>query len=315
MRLSPIAILLCLAVFLIDATPVFTSIPTVIVYPLAASSATLDREASARISTTLATQIAAGGDIKVVPPKIDIDRAHYLSEARAAGATYYVTGFITPLGSGASVIEQVVSTTSGALVFSVSNYISSYAEVVGQGDQLREGILARQQRAIAAFAAPPAPATTPEPEPSKGTDVNVSGIFNHKKKGPLPVAALPPPDVTIAVLAVGGSADSDARDAAAQAITEAFVHAGRHAVIATAFAPSPDICAANKATVQIASWLDAPGATPARADAALRLIAYDCDGVIAYDHTTLQKGPGATAAATSAAGAAVAAYLAPARRS
>jgi TolB-like protein len=278
-----LAVFACLSVFLIDATPAFTIVPTVIVYPLVASSATLDREVSARIVTTLATQIAVGGQIKVVPAKTGVERQNYLADARAAGANYYVTGFITPLGDGASVVEQVVSTSSGTLVFSVSNYISSYNEVVDQGDQLRQGIVDRSQRGLQAFTAPPQAAAPPQPEPSNGADVNVNNLFGRKKSGPAVVAAVPPAaSATIAILTVGGSADSDARSAAAQALAAAVGADGRKAVVVSAVAPSSDVCNSNNATALIASWLETPAGAP---KASLRTIAYNCDGKIAYDHT------------------------------
>jgi hypothetical protein len=270
----------CLSVFLMAAAPAFTIVPTVIVYPLAATSSSIDREASARIATVLATQIAQGGAVKVIPPKADVERANYLADARSVGANYYVTGFVTPLGKGASVVEQVVSTTSGTLVFSVTNYITSLNEIAAQGDQLRAGILERSTRGIQAFEAPSPPAPTPAPEPSNGADLNVNKLFGHKK-APTPAAvAAPPKNATVAILTVGGSADSDHRSAAAQAIAAAFERVGRHAVIVNAAAPSNDLCTANRASALVAAWLD----TPAGANAALRIIAYDCSGKIAYDH-------------------------------
>ena len=86
---------------MIAATPAFTIVPTVIVYPILTST-TLDREDNARIVNTLATQLAQGGAIKVIPANTDVDRANYLADARAHGASYYVTGSMTPLGGGAS---------------------------------------------------------------------------------------------------------------------------------------------------------------------------------------------------------------------
>ena len=49
---------------------------------------------------------------------------------------------------------------------------------------------------------------------------------------------------------------NDQRAAAAKALAGAFEHAGRHAVLVDASAPSNAICAANKATAQVAAWLD-----------------------------------------------------------
>jgi len=146
---------------LIAAAPAFTIVPSVIVYPLEAGSSDLNREDSARIATTLATQIAIGGAVKVIPPKAGVERANYLADARQAGANYYVTGFITPLGSGASVVEQVVSTVSGTIVFNITNYITSLDDIIAQGDALRNGIIERGNRALQAFQAPPPAAATP----------------------------------------------------------------------------------------------------------------------------------------------------------
>jgi hypothetical protein len=285
----------CLSVFLVAAAPAFTIVPTVIVYPLEASSSSLNREDSARIAGTLATQIALGGLIKVVPPRNGVERANYLSDARSVGANYYVTGFVTPLGNGASVVEQVVSTISGTLVFSVTNYITSLDDIANQGDQLRAGILERGTRALQAFQAPPPPDQTPAPEPSNGTETSINKIFGHKK-GAATVAEAPPKDAMIGILTIGGSADSDNRVAAAKALAAAFEHSGRHAVIVNADTPSASVCASYKATSLVGAWLD----TPANANATLRMVAFDCAGKIAYDRTVKEPLAGVGDAAVSA---------------
>jgi len=290
-----LAVFACLSVFLVAAAPAFTIVPTVIVYPLEASSSTLNREDSARIASTLATQIALGGAVKVIPPRADVERANYLSDARSVGANYYVTGFVTPLGNGASVVEQVVSTISGTLVFSVTNYITSLDDIANQGDQLRAGILERGARALQAFQAPPPPDQTPAPEPSNGTETSINKIFGHKK-GAATVAEAPPKDATIGILTIGGSADFDSRTAAAGALAAAFEKNGRHAVIVNADQPSSSVCASSKATSLVGAWLDAP----ANANATLRMVAFDCSGKIAYDRTVKEPLAGVSGAAVSA---------------
>jgi hypothetical protein len=288
---------------LIAAAPAFTIVPSVIVYPLEAGSSDLNREDSARIATTLATQIAIGGAVKVIPPKAGVERANYLADARQAGANYYVTGFITPLGSGASVVEQVVSTVSGTIVFNITNYITSLDDIIAQGDALRNGIIERGNRALQAFQAPPPAAATPAPEPSNGAETSINKMFAHKKgEAPASVALVPPMDATIGILTVGGSAGYDQRTAAAKSIAAAIERGGRHAVIVNADTPSNDVCAANKTTSLVAAWLD----TPANANAALRMIAYDCSGKIAYDHSFHEPLAGVTDDAVSA-------YLSPAK--
>lgn len=305
-RPALLSVCACLAVFLIAATPAFTIVPTVIVYPLS-TSATLDRETSARIGTTLATQIAQGGAVKVIPPNSGVERENYLSDARKLGANFYVTGFLTPLGSGASVVEQLVSTSSGTMVFSVTNYITNLADISSTGDQLRTAIVERSSRGLAAFAAPPPPANTPAPEASNGGELNVSKLLGKKNTGAATVAVAPPENAMLAILTVGGSADLDARTATARALAGAFENAGRHAVLVDASAPSSAVCSTNKASAQVAAWLDTPPAGAATANSALRLIAYDCNGNVAFDRTFKQPLAGLT-------GAAVGAYLNPPKR-
>jgi hypothetical protein len=309
-RRSLLAIFVCLSVFLIDAAPAFTVIPSVIVYPFAGSSAVLDREASARIATTLASQISEGGRIKVIPPKSGVERATFLADARANGANYYVTGFITPLGSGASVVDQVVSTISGTMVFSVSNFVTTYADVVSQGEQLRQGILERASRGIQSFQAPPPQAVAPEPEPSKGTDVNISNIFGRKKRSSAAAPVALPANATAAILTVGGTADSDARAETGTALALAFGRTGRHTVAVTANAPANDVCTANKAAVQIGTWIDTtPGTLSKKASANLRMVAYDCTGKTVFDRVFVSSGAGTQDALSNAAFDAVSAYL------
>jgi len=306
-RTYTLAALTLLSLLLIAATPAFTIVPTVIVYPLAATSS-LDREDNARIVTTLATHIAAGGAVKVIPANSGVERQNYLADARSLGANYYVTGFITPLGNGASAVEQVVSTTSGTLVFSVTNYITNLADIASQGDQLRAGIIERSTRGIQAFEAPPPPADTPTPKASNGTDINVNKLFARKKNQPAAAVAMAPPEnATLAILAVGGSADFEQRTAAARGLAGAFDRAGRHAVVVDAPAPTNAVCTANNATSLVAAWLDTPPPNAAGANSALRMIAYDCNGNVAFDRTFKQPLAGLTDAA-------VAAYLNPPKR-
>jgi hypothetical protein len=166
-------------------------VPTVVVFPLQASAA-LDHDVNLRIVTQLANEIAVDGRVRIAAADPDVQRADYLTAARKAGAQFYVTGFITPLGDGASIIEQVVSTTSGTIVFSNSGQITSLADVNAQGDILRAGILDRVQRATYSFTAPsggsgPGAAPTPAREnATEAPEANIGGLFHHKKAAPKP---------------------------------------------------------------------------------------------------------------------------------
>jgi hypothetical protein len=312
-----LAVFACLPLLAVAAVPAFTIVPTIVVYPPSVTGDSIDQEASARIATVIATEIAKSGEVKVLTPKPGIERAGFLANARTIGADYYVTGFVTPIGNNVSVIEQVVSVLSGTVVFSASAQITTYGELNDQADQLREGILERAGRGLAAFQAPPAPETTPAPQPSSGTEANVSGLFGrHRRAAPSPAAvATPEPlpaDAVVGILAVGGSADADQRTAAAQAIAVAFGRDGRHAVVVSDAAPSAAVCSANKATSLVAGWLDTHAAPDASASASLRLVGYDCSGKVAFDRTFTEGGSGPAAAQlalNAASDAAVGAYV------
>jgi hypothetical protein len=314
-----LAVFACLPLVTLAAVPAFTIVPTIVVYPPSVTGDSIDQEASSRIATVLATEIAKAGDVKVLTPKPGVERRNFLSDARSIGADYYVTGFVTPIGDNVSVIEQVVSVLSGTVVFSASAQITTYGELNDQADQLREGILERAGRGLAAFQAPPAPQTTPAPaaQPTNGAEANVSGLFGRRRHAaPTPAAAASsdplPANAVVAILAVGGSADTDQRTAAAQAIAVAFDRDGRHAVVVSDSEPSNAVCAANKATSLVAGWLDTRSTAGANASASLRLVGYDCGGKVAFDRTFTEDGSGPAAAQlalNAASDAAVGAYV------
>ncbi len=171
--------------------------PTVMVYPLMAS-ATIDRQTTGQIVTLLSDQIAQGGRIRVLPADLDAARSTYLSAARKAGAQYYVTGYLTPLGNGASMVEQVVSTQSGIIVYSTSGQVSSIEDVRGKGDLVRNAILQdNATRGYAAFAAPAESTASAAPHNASSAvapQANVGGLFHHRHAAatPAPAAAASP---------------------------------------------------------------------------------------------------------------------------
>jgi TolB-like protein len=155
--------------------------PTVIVYPFVATGSSVDREASSRLATLIATQMANTGRVTVVPPPPGTERKDYLAVARAQRADYYISGFISPLGSGVSMVEQVVSTTSGIVVFSQSAQINTYAEAAGQGDDLAQFVSSHANRTLAGIGTPP-PQASPTPASSNGPQANLGNIFGRRKK-------------------------------------------------------------------------------------------------------------------------------------
>ncbi len=165
--------------------------PVVVMYPLQAS-ASLSRDLNLRIVTALANEIALDGRVRIAPADPTVERADFLTAARKAGAQFYVTGFITPLGDGASIIEQVVSVTSGTIVFSNSGQIANLADVNAQGDILRAGILDRAAHTSygslqpAAESSPAAAPTGARPDSTTPPEATLGGLFHHRKAAATP---------------------------------------------------------------------------------------------------------------------------------
>jgi len=182
-RLLAIVLVALLGLPLLAATPnAFVIKPSVIVYPLVSTGSSVDREASSRLATLIATQMANTGQVAVIPPPPGTERKDYLSVARSHAADYYVTGFISPLGNGVSVVLQVVSTTTGIVVYSQSAQLNTYAEAAGQGDDLATFISRHANRGLAQIPTPPPQAASPSPAPSNGPEANLGKLFGRRKK-------------------------------------------------------------------------------------------------------------------------------------
>jgi hypothetical protein len=174
--------------------------PAVVVYPFQAS-AVLPRDVTLRIVTILSNQIAIDGRVHVIPADPDTDRSAYLTTARTLGANFYVTGFLTPLGDGASLIEQLVSTQSGAVVFSSSATINNLTDVNAQGDAMRNAIVGRANPGYPVFAPDSSSDATPVPPHSTSSEppeANIGGLFHRKKAEPKPTATPSPAPTPVA---------------------------------------------------------------------------------------------------------------------
>lgn len=205
MRALLVVILCCLAglpaVGAINTLPP----PIVVVYPLA-TSGTADPQAGGRLAIIFASRLANAGGISVKPATPGTTRAQYLAAARALGADYYITGFMTPLGNEVSLVNQLVSTYSGIVVWSNTTQVRTYDEAAGQADLLHDAILRHAGRTLAALDQPaPLPTATPAPPPNGG---NLNKIFSRRPK---PTAApKPAPTATAAPAASSAPARASA---------------------------------------------------------------------------------------------------------
>ena len=191
--------------------------PTVIVYPFTANTSSVDREASSRLATIIATGMASSGKVTVTPPPPGTERKDFLSVARASNADYYISGFIAPLGTGVSVVEQVVSTVSGIVVYSQSAQLSTYDDAAGQGADLADLVVRHANRGLAGIGTPP-PRASPTAAPSAGPEANLGKIFSRRKKAtptpkpsakpagePIGVNVAPPPTAAPRTVAAASS--------------------------------------------------------------------------------------------------------------
>jgi hypothetical protein len=333
--------------------------PVVIVYPFTLNGNSLDKSASSRLAIIIANQIAAAGGMHVQPPTLGVERKDYLTVARKASADYYISGFISPLGDDVTVVEQVVSTVTGVVIYSNTAQLKTYADAAGQGDLIAAAIIRHNRRNLDAYAAPPPPPPSPTPEAAGGPEANIGKLFGRKKQAtkvtpspqpsgapavaqatlapstpapaatrapasrgrstptptPAPVLTPTPPPVAVAspvtvavaapprsgyaVLAVGGTADADRRDYAAQRIL-AFVQQSGAQASAAAFdaanvkANARDICAAANAAQIVVPALAAHSETvfgQTQTTASIDLTAYSCDGKLVY-HKTFDRDAG-----------------------
>jgi TolB-like protein len=193
-RLLAVLLVAFLGLPLVAATPPpsLYSKPNVIVFPFISNGSTINREASSTLATIIATSMANTGLVTVTPPPPATDRKDYLTVARANRSDYYVSGFISPLGAGVSIVEQVVSTATGIVVFSQSTQLNTYNEATSQGDDLANFVSHHANRGLAAIGTAP-PAASPTPAASNGPEANLGKLFSRKKKPAAKASPTPAP--------------------------------------------------------------------------------------------------------------------------
>ncbi len=154
--------------------------PVVVVYPLTVGGGT-EPEAGANVAVLLATRIAQHGGITVKPAPPGTQRKDFLTAAIALGADYYVTGYMTSIGDEVSLITQVVSTTSGTVVYSNSALVRTYSDAAGQGEPLATAIVGHAGRALASLDNPqPAASETPKPQNVRAGEADISDALRNR---------------------------------------------------------------------------------------------------------------------------------------
>jgi hypothetical protein len=206
-----------------------------------------------------------------------------------------------------SVVEQVVSTRSGSIVYSTTAFAKTYADAVGPADALREAILRHAGRGMAYLNAPP-PTASPEPIANAG-GVNISKAFGRHRKGAAAAAASAQPQAAASpaapaapaaarvalgipaepkalIATTAGTADATARGYASLSLGSALRHAGvtnERLMVSSAdiAAHAADLCKANAADGFYAATLAVAGTSAGSGHTVqLDVVAYDCHGAV-----------------------------------
>ena len=186
-----IAAVLCtsLAVVLIGANaPTFFSSPTLVIFPLRTTEGT-DPTPGSGYATTLGTALGALGGVNVVMGNSATAPADYLRVAKLNGGDFYFMGSIAPpVRNAATVIEQIVSTRSGVVVWSGTAYITGQDDILNQAPVVKQALFAYTTRAYAQVlnSPPPKPlrVTTPAPTPAPKKGATVASGGAARQTGP-----------------------------------------------------------------------------------------------------------------------------------
>jgi hypothetical protein len=297
--------------------PVSGQNPSVIVYPFDVQTGA-DPKIGIAIAQILAQEMVAAGGIAVPPVPQGVKRADFLQYAHNANADFYISGYVTPVGDSAAVVEQVVSVESGVILFSQTAQVSSVADVASQSLLARSQILAFVGRGTQTVQTQTA--NTPAPTSTNGAQVPLRGIasivdsvFKHGHGG---ATATPGPAIKplrgVIVTSVGASGYTTAADLTNAthelyfALNRAFSAQMSSASVAPADVGryADQICGANRDNTIASGTLQVAPAHHGKQDVTFNLAVYTCFGAV------LEHEIGKGSSVKSAVDAAAAAYAA-----
>jgi hypothetical protein len=277
--------------------------PFVLIYPFEIQG-DLPPATGFQVAQIFAQQIQSQPDINVLPLPAGVVRANYLSTAVKLGADYYVSGFLTPLGDGASLVQQIVSVQTGIQVFSRTAIIQNTGDAQAQAQLARTFIIAYSGRYAASVDESDAQAT-PTPSADNGSSVSLGGLgslFGLFKHGggtshssfapPAQVAdANKPTRVVIVPRVSGPNVSADTLTSATQALqatlSRAYRTQGSELAIVDVAQSADRICGANRnATVAAGSLSEVhQSGFRGKTTSTFTLDVYTCFGATLF-HTT-----------------------------
>jgi hypothetical protein len=309
------ALLLCASVVLIAAAPSPTPAPvatplltppttppplppgvagSVLVYPFDVQTGA-DPKIGTAIAEILAQEMGAAGSLVVLPVPVGIKRTDFLTNAREQHADFYISGYVTPVGDAAAVVEQVVSVESGVILFSQTAQVQSVADVASQSLQARSQILAFLGRSTQSMQQAPS-SSTPEPKSTNGAQMQLKGIsgivdsvFHHHGATPTPAPIVRPARgvFVVAPAAAAGITSGDLKDATAELYFALQRHYTAQMATATSNVSSAadSICGANRNNTIASGTISQVVPKRGRPTATFVLSVYTCFGAKLVDVT------------------------------
>jgi hypothetical protein len=295
------------------AAPSIGQSTTVLIYPFDVQTG-VDAKIGFAIASILAQEMAAAGGLNVLPVPVGVKRADFLDTARTQHADFYISGYVTPVGDTAAVVEQVVSVDSGVILFSQTAQVQSVADVASQSLLARAQILAFVGRGTQNIQTQST--NTPAPTSTNGAQMQIHGLGSivdsvfHRRGAPTPSPSpLVKPDRGVIVSPITASGQFASTDLT-NATNELFFAMQHHYRVQMAPATSnvaqaaDSICGANRNNTIAGGTLAQNVPKRGHVEMVFTLSVYTCFGAV-LDHTV---GKGATY--KNAVDAAVAAYVA-----
>lgn len=230
--------------------PPANQIPVVIVYPFDVQSGQ-DPKIGTAIGQILIQEMTAAGGVDVLTMPTGIPRPRFQAYARDQKADFYVAGFVTPVGDGAAVVDQVVSVSSGVIVYSNTAQVASVADVASQALMQRAAIFALIGRGRESLSSQGN--STPEPQATtNGTNVPLKGLAGivdsvfgskHKPGGPTPAPTPLAKPARAVIVAPASPSGTIAASDLAKATTELLASLGKF-YTTTLTTPVPNVAKA-----------------------------------------------------------------------
>ncbi|MDP9016941.1 MAG: hypothetical protein M3N19_01295 [Candidatus Eremiobacteraeota bacterium] len=261
--------------------------PVVVLYPFTVNG-DADKNAGNKMVTLFAAQMTASGGLIVKPvPAVPVQRADYLTNALKNGADYYISGYMTPLGDEVALVEQVVSTSSGAIVWSSTATVLTYGDALTQADTIKKVVIGHAGRVEASYKQQQALATPP-PGPANGAQTSIGsilGLLHRSHSGPAPRPTLAPDKKPARIILVVGH--DDTANALIQALEGMYRVTHSATVTQNVAADAHTVCGSitNATIAEALARTEFTKSLPRYSLNVVTLRVYRCDGSILFQKT------------------------------